>query len=160
MGCSEHFQRKHTNFLRYNRLFEYGCRLLRRRLLEYIHPQSLPDWADDHQNHIRQTLKGPQKRIRQKLLPEHGHAKLDDFDMTLLVNVCTKLLGDGIDATFKDDVAQLGKLRNEPSLAHNPRCELLDTDFEMKWGEAASILLRLGAEKDNIDSLKIAMISG
>ena len=60
------------------------------------------------------------------------------------------------DLTQAADLQRLAKLRN--NLAHSIKCQLSDEDFEAKWAEAKTVIMRLGGGETEILRLKFAKL--
>ena len=145
---------------------EYGSEMPRSILENYLRPKTLQEWLQENEDIFRERLWGRDKWLRRKLYPSSGSAQLEDFDITTLNSIFSKLLDDfpgpqngwsqdpdPSDLSQAADLQRLAKLRN--NLAHSIKCQLSDEDFEARWAEAEEIIKRLGGDDMEILRLKL-----
>ncbi|CAH1266223.1 Hypp3326 [Branchiostoma lanceolatum] len=118
----------------------------------------------------KSQLKGFYDDQKKKLYPSATRAadSSDDFDITLLCNLLTKLCGmrlppkpkpgDTWDNTTEAWIKRLQLFRNGV-YGHIPSTTLSETEFDKQWDELTEILEGLGGDQDTISQRKTQPIS-
>lgn len=163
--------KENTNFAHLCQfLIDGGTQVLRENFDAIHPPRDLKKHLLDPTNHgILKNLKS--KRVLRpvqwkKLYPSVGNPTSASFDITLLSlllrNICSlPTPANGWDkepaATSinqEDDIVRVRLFRNNLH-GHKSRAALSDADFNKFWSDIETVLVRLGADKEAIDNLKI-----